>query len=94
MLKGFFVYRACKLLCACLFASVIPDSCQPHGLKPTRLLCPWDFLGKNAGGGCRALLQGILPTPVSNPCLPHLLHCKWTLPTEPPGKVTCGLIFI
>ena len=28
-------------------------------LEPTRLLCPWDFLGKNAGVGCHALLQGI-----------------------------------
>ena len=23
------------------------DSSRPHGLQPTRLLCPWDFLGKN-----------------------------------------------
>ena len=27
-----------------------------------RLLCPWDFLGKNTGVGCRFLLQGIFPT--------------------------------
>ena len=27
--------------------SVISDSLQPHGLYPTRLLCPWDFPGKN-----------------------------------------------
>ena len=24
--------------------SVAPDSLQPYGLQPTRLLCPWDFL--------------------------------------------------
>ena len=26
----------------------------PHGLQPTRLLCPWDFPGKNTGGGAIA----------------------------------------
>ena len=29
--------------------SVMPNSLWPHGLQPTRLLCPWDFPGKNAG---------------------------------------------
>ena len=24
---------------------------QPHGLQPTRLLCPWNFPGKNTGVG-------------------------------------------
>ena len=46
------------------------DSLRPHGLQPARLLCPWDSPGKNAGVGCPAVLQGILPTPGSNP---HLL---------------------
>ena len=31
----------------------------PHGLQPTRLLCPWDSPGKNTGVGCHVLLQGI-----------------------------------
>ena len=38
------------------------DSLRPHGLQPTRLLCPWDSPGKNTGVGCHALLQGIFPT--------------------------------
>ena len=25
----------------------MPDSWRPHGLQPTRLLCPWDFPGKD-----------------------------------------------
>ena len=50
------------------------DSLQPHGLKPTRLLCPWDSPGKNTGGGCHFLLQGIFLTQGSNPCLLYLLH--------------------
>ena len=29
---------------------------QPHGLQPTRLLCPWDSPGKNTGVGCQFLL--------------------------------------
>ena len=31
--------------------SVVSDSVRPHGLQPARLLCPWDFPGKNAGVG-------------------------------------------
>ena len=27
----------------------------------TRLLCPWNFPGKNTGAGCHLLLQGISP---------------------------------
>ena len=27
--------------------SVVSNSQQPHGLQPTRLLCPWDFPGKS-----------------------------------------------
>ena len=40
--------------------------CDPHGLLPTRLLCPWGSPGKNTGVGCHALLQGPL-------------HCRWFL---------------
>ena len=40
--------------------SVMSDSLWPHGLQPTRLLCPWDFPGKSAGVGCHCLLQGYL----------------------------------
>ena len=37
--------------------SVVPDSLRPHGLQHTRLLCPWDFPGKDTGVGCHFLLQ-------------------------------------
>ena len=37
--------------------SVMSDSSRPHGLQPTRLLCPWDFPGKSTGVGCHCLLQ-------------------------------------
>ena len=31
--------------------SVVSDSPWPHGLQPTRLLCPWDSPGKSTGVG-------------------------------------------
>ena len=37
--------------------SVVSDSLLPHGLQPTRLLCPWDFPGKITGVGCHHLLS-------------------------------------
>ena len=67
--------------------------------QPTRLLCPWDFPGKNTGVGCHALLQGIFATQELNPCLLHLLHWQiGSLSLAPPGKpisnVRCRLRFI
>ena len=41
--------------------SAVSSSFQPSGLCSTRLLYPWDSLGKNTGMHCRFLLQGILP---------------------------------
>ena len=35
---------------------------RPCGLLPTRLLCPWDFPGKDTGMDCHFLLQRIFPT--------------------------------
>ena len=32
-----------------------------HGLQPAKLLCPWDFPGKNTGVGFHFLLQGFSP---------------------------------
>ena len=39
--------------------SVVSDPQRPHGLQPTRLLCPWDFPGKSTGVGCHCLLRSI-----------------------------------
>ena len=39
--------------------SAVSDSLQPHGLWPTRLLCPGDFPDKNTGVGSHFLLQWI-----------------------------------
>ena len=37
--------------------SVLSDSLQPHGLQPTRLLCPWDFPGKSTRVGAIAFSE-------------------------------------
>ena len=57
-------------------AQSCPTLCNPHGLEPTRLLCPWDFPGKGTRAGCHFLLQEIFPTQGLNP---GLLHCRQTL---------------
>ena len=52
--------------------SVVPNSLRPHGLYPTRLLCPWDFPGNSTGVDCHFLLQGNLPNPGIEPRSPSL----------------------
>ena len=37
--------------------SVMSNSSWPHGLQPTRLLCPWDPPGKSTGVGCHCPLH-------------------------------------
>ena len=50
---------------------VVSDSLGTCGLQPARLLCPWNFPGKNTGIGSYFLLQGIFPTQGPNLGLPH-----------------------
>ena len=37
--------------------SVESDPQWPHGLQPTRLLCPWDLPGRSTRVGCHCLLR-------------------------------------
>ena len=60
----------------------LSDSSQPHGLEPTRLLCPRDSPGKHTGVGCHFLLQGICPTQELNPGLQYWQKDSW--PSELP----------
>ena len=39
----------CKWYAVCSAASVMSGSLQPRGPYPTRLLCPWDFSGRDTG---------------------------------------------
>ena len=49
--------------------SVVSDPQQLHGLQPTRLLRPWDFLSKSTGMGCHCLLHKMSDFPTTKyPC--------------------------
>ena len=62
-------------MCVCVFScSVISNSLQTH-----RLLCPWNFPGRNTVVGFHFLLQGFFPTQGSNLCLLLLLHWRQML---------------
>ena len=41
---------------------VVSHHLQPRELWPSRLLCPWNFPGRNTGVGCHSLFQGFFPT--------------------------------
>ena len=69
-LSSLWLYKPVKIE---MFLARLPGCCHlvaqscvtllwPQGLQPTRLLCPWDFPGKNTRVGCHVLLQGIFPT--------------------------------
>ena len=51
---------------------------QPHGLYS-----PWHSPGQNTGMGSLSLLQGIIPTQGSNPCLPHCWATREALRYKP-----------
>ena len=63
--------------CVCSVTSVMSKSLRPYW--PSRLLCPWDSLGKNTGVDCPAFLQGIFPSQGLNPNLLCLQHCRQSL---------------
>ena len=82
-----------KLPLWCVCAQSCP-TLQPHGLQgapalqeSARLLCLWNFPGKNTGVGCHFFLQGNLPDPGVEPMSlvsPALADGFFT--TLPPGK--------
>ena len=69
-----------------IFGACVCDSLQPHGLWPTRRLCPRESPGKNTGVGCHALFHGIFPTQGSN-CVSWVsCFSKCTTPWFQPAK--------
>ena len=75
------------ILGLCLVTQLCLTLCNTVDLYPTRLLCPWDSLGKNTGVGCHALLQRIFLTQELNLCLSYLLHWQVDFSTTNPlGK--------
>ena len=68
-----------QILTYVLSQSIMSNSLQPHGLQPARVLCVWNFPGKNTEVGCQFLLQVIFPTQEM------LYHCA----TRKPLTNTC-----
>ena len=56
--------------------SVMSNSLKPHGLQPTRVLCPQNSPGKNTGLYTDSLLQRTFPTQERKP---GFLHCRQIL---------------
>ena len=97
------VSRGCSICGSSDSVCMRAQSCLtlwPHGLRPVRLLCPWDSPGKNSGGGCHFLLRGPsrprgwsggLPDPGLSP---HLLSLQAStvegLPFPPQGTSRPG----
>ena len=60
----------------CISCSVVSNSLQSHGLKPTRLLCPWGFSRQKFWSELPFFSPVIFPTQGSNP---GLLPCRQIL---------------
>ena len=56
------IWNCTHCCCRAVLYSIVSDSSQSHGLKPTSLLHPWNFPVKNTGMGCHLLLQEICLT--------------------------------
>ena len=82
-LKSFFKGPGFHLLqvssCCCLVAQLCLTPLWPHGLQPSRFLCPWDFSGKKIGVGAQFLLHGIFTTQGLNPglCIGRQILYHW-----------------
>ena len=69
-----------KCVLVCVSCLVVSDSLQPHRLRPTRPLRPWDSSGKNTGVGCHFLLQSCevnkcIPSTHTEETQDQKLHC-------------------
>ena len=75
--------------CCCEVTSVVSDSVRPHRRQPTRLLCPWDSPGKNAGVGCHFLLQCMKVESESEVSLSRVrfLATPWTADFQAPPSM-------
>ena len=77
-----------RVFVMCAHTQLRPTLCDPMDCNPTRLLCPWNFPGKNAGVGCHLLLQGIFPTQRRTRTSCIFCTAGGFFTAEPPGKPT------
>ena len=76
--KVYIKHHVC--VCEC---SVMLDSSPPHELWPARVLCPWNFPGKNTGVGSRFLLQGIFRNGACISCIAGGFFTNWATSRAP-----------
>ena len=72
VLEYSFLSKHPKIACCmplCSVASFMSDSLQPHGLEPTRLLCPWWFSQQEFWSGLSSPPPRDLPDPGIKPAL-------------------------
>ena len=67
-------------------AQSCPTPLRPHGLEPSRLLCPWEFPRQEYWSGLPFSSPGDLPDPGIQPESPPLQVDS--LPSKLPGKPT------
>ena len=73
-----------RCFCAVLSHPVVSDSLRPHGLQPTRLLCPRGFSRQEYCSGLPCPPPGDVPNPGTEPRSAALQADS--LPSEPPGN--------
>ena len=83
-----------NFLYVCSVVSVMSNSLWPHGLQPSRLLCPWWFSKQEYWSGFPCP-----PWDLPNPGLETRLQCACNphcnpLPIEPPGKPIWPLLLL
>ena len=60
--------------------------------NPARLLCPWDFPGKNTGAGCHFLLEWIFPSLRDQTCISCIGDSLTLSHLESPFPFYCGYL--
>ena len=66
------------------------NSVRPHGLQPTRLLHPWDSLGKNTGVDCHFLPQ-CMKMKSESEVVQLCPTCSDPMDCSPPGSSVHGI---
>ena len=73
-------------MCVCPVAQSWPTPLGSHGLNPTRLLCLWDFPGKEYWSELRFPSPGNLPDPEMEPVSPAFPALAGTFFTTDPSR--------
>ena len=76
----------------CLVAKLCPTILWSHELQLVRLLCPWDFPGKDIEVGCHPL-PGIFLTQGSNPHLLYHMHTNMTAVKFQSNKILSNEVY-